>query len=609
MSIYAVKKLSSVEEESNFTSQASQHVIVEDGGKIKRLTMEGLSKFIKTTDAKQYGVRKQHNSLDPHFERVGDSVGLIAGVSSDGDPARNDFDNIYPWSHMRRCDLANNGNVLAYEGDYNYSTTGYIWVLDSEYNDGGDIELDETGLTPFNTGNSAYYEGTCYNFVDMLSWHTVPAQVMVEIPKFYQKFETVDGYDYWWICETDAEGYRLSPLFDGTDKIYLSAYFAGLDEENITTSCSRKPSWVYNEAREYSATGRYAVGKQCWYDGAIYECTTAITSNESWTPSHWQLVYDDVDEAISGRGYYRMVTRMRGNGWELPNIAILSDILWPLFLIEFATYNSQNIMTGLTYESSLYCHSMAATEQKTVIFNNFNENTYNKIKVGRIASYNSWANPKSYLKVVSKNHTGSNTTFDVTFDKAVTVNSDTVFNFGQYVNGLADSVQYVSGTSGPSDESGAFKYRGLENIWGNLYWWIDGVHFCYGKAWATLNPSKYIDLFNDTWEDNYENYYDAAVPVTYGEDGSASGVQGFSNSPWIKVPYEDNENNGNFNIGTCDNYIQETTEEDEEPFVRTLYVGGSFTDGSKCGLFCCNGSSSNSYASSDLGSRLFFRKP
>ena len=40
-------------------------------------------------------------------------------------------------------------------------------------------------------------------------------------------------------------------------------------------------------APTYSDTNTYEVGARVWYSGKLYRCTTAISTPESWTPSHW----------------------------------------------------------------------------------------------------------------------------------------------------------------------------------------------------------------------------------------------------------------------------------------------------------------------------------
>ena len=72
-------------------------------------------------------------------------------------------------------------------------------------------------------------------------------------------------------------------------------------------------------AGTYSASKTYAVGDYVWYDGALYRCTTAISTAESWTAAHWTaaVLGDDlsglksalsnVEHTIAG-DYYKIST-------------------------------------------------------------------------------------------------------------------------------------------------------------------------------------------------------------------------------------------------------------------------------------------------------------
>ena len=57
-------------------------------------------------------------------------------------------------------------------------------------------------------------------------------------------------------------------------------------------------------ASTYSASKTYAVGDYVWYDGALYRCTTAISTAESWTAAHWSrtVLGDDVTGLKSAIG-------------------------------------------------------------------------------------------------------------------------------------------------------------------------------------------------------------------------------------------------------------------------------------------------------------------
>lgn len=69
---------------------------------------------------------------------------------------------------------------------------------------------------------------------------------------------------------------------------------AFLDETGVTTLTSdikalTDATYPANATivNAYSSSSAYAVGDFCIYNGLFYKCNTAISSGESWTPSHW----------------------------------------------------------------------------------------------------------------------------------------------------------------------------------------------------------------------------------------------------------------------------------------------------------------------------------
>lgn len=45
-----------------------------------------------------------------------------------------------------------------------------------------------------------------------------------------------------------------------------------------------------NFSGAYDASGSYAVGEYCIYNGVLYRCTTAISGGEAWNSNHWTQV-------------------------------------------------------------------------------------------------------------------------------------------------------------------------------------------------------------------------------------------------------------------------------------------------------------------------------
>src|SRR5690606_5313897 len=113
------------------------------------------------------------------YQRLDDAVGMVAITQG-----QNDFSSVYPWSEMKRCNLADDGTVLAYYGEPTYADDGSN------------------------------------------------GQVMVQIPKFWYRSEMIvenEEKKYrWWIADAPVEGFKLHPAFsrNGVEKdyIYIGAY-------------------------------------------------------------------------------------------------------------------------------------------------------------------------------------------------------------------------------------------------------------------------------------------------------------------------------------------------------------------------------------------------
>ena len=68
-------------------------------------------------------------------------------------------------------------------------------------------------------------------------------------------------------------------------------------------------------------------------------------------------------------------------------------------------------------------------------------------------------------------------------------------------SGSTDSMTYHTGRESGTDGEAAVQYRWLENLWGNLGQWVDGINISHGAAFCCTDPSKYED---DT-ADGYTN--------------------------------------------------------------------------------------------------------
>ena len=158
-----------------------------------------------------------------------------------------------------------------------------------------------------------------------------------------------------------------------------------------------------------------------------------------------------------------------------------------------------------------------------------------------------------------------------------TNNNSSVIN-----SGGTDSMTYHTGRASGTDGKTAVQYRWIENLWGNVYQWVDGFNANGTTAYYCLDHSEYAD--------------DTATGYTQIGALPASG--------WIK------------DLTVTDNglLIPKTVGGSETTFIpdyaysssgwRVLCVGGSWGNGSYAGLLCFDAYDSSSSSGSVFSARL-----
>ena len=148
--------------------------------------------------------------------------------------------------------------------------------------------------------------------------------------------------------------------------------------------------------------------------------------------------------------------------------------------------------------------------------------------------------------------------------------------------GGTDSMTYHTGRASGTDGKTAVQYRWIENLWGNVYQFIDGFNANGTTAYYCTDPSEYADNTSS----GYTNI------------GTLSG------SGWIKdLTVTDNgllipKTSGGSGTTYVPDYVYSSSD------WRVLYVGGDWSNGSYAGLLCfyADGASSDSY--SNVSARL-----
>lgn len=162
---------------------------------------------------KIYGVEFDNSVESSLCDRIGDAVGKNFNYAVGADMVydyANDFDKIFPWCEIRRCNVSG-GKVVAYEGD-------------------ADFEVDGTN-----------------------------GDVFVEIPKFYSFRKVVGMKEQICISGTPHSGFDVEPAFiDGAgnelDYIYVAAY-ATSDNDKSKTDTIPQTHTYFNTFYD-NATGK-----------------------------------------------------------------------------------------------------------------------------------------------------------------------------------------------------------------------------------------------------------------------------------------------------------------------------------------------------------------
>ena len=136
---------------------------------------------LKVENTKKYGVRRRlDGNSSSTWERVGDSVGLVANACKNGNnDVQNDFDSIYPWR-----------DIIS----YNYNLTTHQRVADygdADYATDGTNGIVLTGFPEF------YWDR--YVEIDTTDEHT---------------------YEYLWVSEYALEGFKKCMFYD-TEKVLM----------------------------------------------------------------------------------------------------------------------------------------------------------------------------------------------------------------------------------------------------------------------------------------------------------------------------------------------------------------------------------------------------
>lgn len=160
-------------------------------------------------------------------------------------------------------------------------------------------------------------------------------------------------------------------------------------------------------------------------------------------------------------------------------------------------------------------------------------------------------------------------------------------------NGGTDAMTYHTGRAAGVDGKTSAQYRHLENLWGNVFEWIDGINVNIFDVYVCTDHTKYAD-------DTATNYVKIATHNMDDAGGYTSALASPpANAPWAYLP--------SGAAGSSTTYIPDycwwwgTCETWYLPI-----VGGHWNSGSNAGLFHFSAYYLSDESSSGVGARLLF---
>ena len=429
--------------------------------------IDDVKSFVGYESSDVYGV--EVDFVNKKFTRLAGAENLTSGA---------DFDKLAPWGGRKRCNLTNEGVMVAYRGETGYSEAG------------------ATSAT-ITKGTTEYPSGT-------------KVQTMVEQPLFYTKVVPVKSsvsssgrgkkYDKarFYISPTPKAGFKpVDGFLDDNgilqDKIYLSAFEGSIFDTSAGT---------YLKADEQVAD--FATDMLSSIAGA--KPASGLTQNLT-------------------RANVRKLCTNRGKGWKSHNIFALTATQW-LILVEYASMNAQSV-------------------------------------IGQGVS---------------------TFTDDGSTNMAVVTGATSGLGNGSGIDPNA-------GVDGKCSVS----YRGEENLWGNIWTWLDAINIYNDKASGVYNAfvKPYGECKDDTTADGYKAL---DFNIATGE-GYISGFGYDEDHPDLFLCAE---HNGASNLPVGDYYWN-----NNDGF-RVAGLGGKWNYGAGCGACCLSLDTASSNRYRTIGGRLLY---
>lgn len=465
---------------------ASNVTITLDSSEIY-VTEKDLEKALQNAkfySGKNYGIKRliTDNAL-PNWTRIADAEGLTANATKNGTKVANDFDNLYPWSHIRRCNVdSTTGQVLAYYGETGYKADGSN------------------------------------------------GEVMVKIPEFWWKRERLPDefgnvYEYIYIADYARAGFKKSEEF------FVGAYLISTETTDRETIVAHSRSRVvpkYNTTKANFRTYAKALGKgwqlmdyHYFLLQMLYLVEYANYNSQSML-GNGIVAFNTAKALIAENNVNRIIVSSVGTGlWIGKTVCIGATDAWnsnvaaDREITSIEDYNDGQVTGKAIYfdgdpvnivVNNVIWGSAQKTGENDILGNTsgcLNNNSYHPVNYrgiedifGHMWQHIDGLNIKDYIAYICKNPDSyQDDKFDAPYEKMGYVNAETTNSYIKKL-GLDEKHSEVALPTeiGASSSTGAC----------DTYWCAEGNRIAYVGggfndtwgvagffAWLCLNPSGY----------------------------------------------------------------------------------------------------------------------
>ena len=262
-------------------------------------------------------------------------------------------------------------------------------------------------------------------------------------------------------------------------------------------------------------------------------------------------------------------------------------ILQMLYLVEYADYNSQSKL-GNGVQNRKYLKTLVAESNtnRAIIGSSSGYYVGQIIRIGTSDGGTQVADARKITAIEAYDEDGV-TGYAITFDgAAVNIAVDNFVCTMAQETGQCDSLGMKSGCLN-NDGYHSVIYRGIENLFANIWQWVDGINIKDNVAYICKDHSQYAD-------DTFASPYKALAYTNCTSNGNPKTLGLDVDEPFFRFP---TEVGGGSSTYMCDYYYQNTGN-------RVALVGGNFNNGANDGLWYWYLVSTSSNANWHFGCRV-----